>query len=140
MSISLSGGGIFPGINVRKSEKNMVSCFYTKFNKTLFIYFFAFISVFDTIFHLATEERAYGLGRATRPPSTPTESAENRRAQRRRRPGQPPRNPASNSHGRLRSGVDLFARASRGHIVEFTLYASAWKAGLHKGSGFIHIL
>ena len=29
------------------------------------------------------------------------------------------RNPASDSHGRLRSGVDLFGRASRGHIVVF---------------------
>ena len=62
MSISLSGGGIFPGINVRKSEKNMVSSFYTKFNKTLFIYFFAFISVFDTIFHLATRSAHMALG------------------------------------------------------------------------------
>ena len=57
--------------------------------------------------------RAYGLGRASRPASTITESAENRCAQRRHGLERPPRNPASNSHGRLRSGVDLFGRASR---------------------------
>ena len=58
--------------------------------------------------------RKRGLGRASRPASTITESAENRCAQRRHGLERPPRNPASNSHGRLRSGVDLFGRASRG--------------------------
>ena len=45
---------------------------------------------------------------------TPQKLAENRRAQRRHRLGRHTRNPASTSHGRLRLGVDLFGRASRG--------------------------
>ena len=53
------------------------------------------------------------LGRASRPASTITESAENRSAQRRHGLESAPRILASNSHGRLRSGVDLFGRASR---------------------------
>jgi len=61
--------------------------------------------------------RAYGLGRASRPASTLTESAENRCAQRRHGLERPLRNPASNSPGRLRFGVHLFGRASRGHIA-----------------------
>jgi len=46
--------------------------------------------------------------------SNRAEPAENRRAQRRHRFGRHTRNLASNSHGRLESGVDLFGRASRG--------------------------
>ena len=51
-------------------------------------------------------------------------SAENRCAQRRHRLGRHTRNPASTSHGRLRSGVDLSGRVSRGHIVVFDFCAS----------------
>ena len=58
--------------------------------------------------------RASGLGRGTRPASTPTESAENQSAQRRHGLGRSSRNPASDSHGRRGSGVHLFGRASRG--------------------------
>ena len=58
--------------------------------------------------------RAYGLGRASRPASTLTESAENRCAQRRHGLERHPQILASTSHGRRRSGVDLFGRASRG--------------------------
>ena len=73
--------------------------------------------IFTFLFCLFPESlraRAYGLGRASRPASTITESAENWCAQRRHGLEPAPRNPASNSHGRLRSGVDLFGRASRG--------------------------
>jgi len=67
-------------------------------------------------------ERAMRLERGVaRPPkdsSTPTESAENRSAQRRHGLGRRSRDPASTSHGRLRSGVDLFGRASRGSCAE----------------------
>ena len=69
----------------------------------------------------ATTGRAYGLGRASRPASTPTESPEHRRAQRRHGLGRPPGNPASNSHRRRRYGVDLFGRASRGNIATLNL-------------------
>ncbi len=48
--------------------------------------------------------------------SNRAEPAENRRAQRRHRLGRHTRNPVSESHGRLRSGVDLFGRASRSRI------------------------
>ena len=49
---------------------------------------------------------------------------EPRCAQRRHRLGRHTRNPASTSHGRLRSGVDLSGRVSRGHIVVFDFCAS----------------
>ena len=76
--------------------------------ETFVIFTFLFCLFFRS--HFA---RAYGLGRASRPASTITESAENRCAQRRHGLEPAPRIPASNSHGRLRSGVDLFGRASR---------------------------
>ena len=86
-----------------------------------FHYFFLFYIVrnfdssFATMIVISSElEPARGLGRATRHPSTLTESAENRRAQRRHRLARHTRNPASTTHGRLRSGVDLFGRVSRG--------------------------
>ena len=60
----------------------------------------------------------YGLGRASRPASTHTKSAENRSAQRRHGLGRHIRGPASDSHGRRRYGVDLFGRASRGSCAE----------------------
>ena len=112
----------------------MVSCFYTKFNKTLFIYFFAFISVFDTIFHLATEERAYGLGRDSRRRRPPQRSAENRRAQRRRRPDnllETRRLTPRTAEIRRR----LFARASRGHIVAHDICLPLGKLGFIKVLG-----
>ena len=92
-----------------------------------FHYFFLFYIVrnfdssFATIIVITSSELepAHGLGRATRPTSNRAEPAENRRAQRRHRLGRPPRIPLSNSHGRLRSGVDLSGRASREHIVVF---------------------
>ena len=65
--------------------------------------------------------RAYGLGRSSRPPPTPTESHQTRCTRRRHCLGQPPRNAASNSRGRLRSGVDLFGRASRGYIANLKI-------------------
>ena len=61
--------------------------------------------------------RASCLGRDRAGRSNCTESSENRCAQRRYGLEPAPRNPASNSHGQLRSGVDLFGRASRGHIA-----------------------
>ena len=64
--------------------------------------------------HIATLNLASCLGRDRAGRSNRTESAENRCAQRRHGLERHPRNPASNSHGRLRSGVDLFGRASRG--------------------------
>ena len=57
--------------------------------------------------------RASCLGRDRAGRSNRTESAETRCAQRRHGLGRPPRNPASTSHGRRRSGVHLFGRASR---------------------------
>ena len=69
----------------------------------------------------ATTRRAYGLGRASRPASTLTESPEHH-ARREGSVSDNPRNPASNSHGRRRSVVDLFGRASRGlHLVELSV-------------------
>ena len=56
--------------------------------------------------------RASCLGRDRAGRSNRTESAETRCAQRRHGLGRPPRNPASTSHGRWRSGVHLFGRAS----------------------------
>ena len=46
--------------------------------------------------------------------SNRAEPAENWQAQRRHRLGRHTRNAASDSHGRLRLGVDLFGRVSRG--------------------------
>ena len=57
--------------------------------------------------------RASCLGRDRAGRSNCTESSENRCAQRRYGLEPAPRNPASTSDGRLRSGVDLFGRASR---------------------------
>ena len=62
----------------------------------------------------ASQLGARGLERNRAGVSNRAEPAENRRAQRRHRLGRHTRNPASTSHGRLRSGVDLFGRASRG--------------------------
>ena len=94
-----------------------------------------------TIFHLATE-RAYGLGRSSRPPPTPTESHQTRCARRRHCLGRPPRNPASKSHGRLRSGVDLFGRASQGYIANLKIQLSQIRdflplLGLRKQEGAV---
>ena len=88
-------------------------------DKSLTFHYFYIVRNFDSSFAtmivISSElEPARGLGRATRHPSTLTESAENRRAQRRHRLARHTRNPASTSHGRLRSGVDLFGRVSRG--------------------------
>ena len=68
-------------------------------------------------FSASLRARASCLGRDRAGRSNCTESAENRCAQRRHGLERPPRISASNSHGRLRSGVDLFGRASRGHIA-----------------------
>ena len=62
----------------------------------------------------ASQRSARGLERDGAGVSNRAEPAQNRRAQRRHRLGRHTRNPASDSHGRLRSGVDLFGRASRG--------------------------
>ena len=56
----------------------------------------------------------FGLGRVG--VSNRAEPAENRCALRRHRLGRHTRNPSSDSHGRLRLGVDLFGRASRSRI------------------------
>ena len=69
--------------------------------------------------------RASCLGRNRVGASNRAEPAENRRAQRRHRLGRHTRNPASTSHGRLRLGVDLFGRASRGYIVVFWQFAES---------------
>ena len=66
--------------------------------------------------------RASGLGRGTRPASTPTESAENQSAQRRHGLGRSSRNPASDSHGRRGSGVHcLVARRGGCILVELSV-------------------
>ena len=65
--------------------------------------------------------RASCLGRNRVGVSNRAEPAENWRAQRRHRLGRHTRNPASTSHGRLRSGVDLFGRASRGYIANLKI-------------------
>ena len=73
----------------------------------------------------ASQLGARGLERNRAGASNRAEPAENRRAQRRHRLGRHTRNPASDSHGRLRSGVDLFGRASRGGSVEIWLFFSS---------------
>jgi hypothetical protein len=75
-----------------------------------------FTAVKDNVFrfppHNATRISPW---RSSRCPSTPTESAETRCAQRRHRLRRPPQIAASTSHGRLRSGVHLLV-ARRGGI------------------------
>ena len=66
-----------------------------------------------------------GLGRVG--VSNCAEPAEKRRAQRRRRLGRLYRNPAFHSHGRLRSGVDRFGRASRGLYWNLENLTCSWK-------------
>ena len=87
------------------------------------MFIFVHISRFS-FFRSHKRSRASCLGRNTAGASNRAEPAENRRAQRRHRLGRHTRNPASTSHGRLRSGVDLSGRVSRGHIVVFDFCAS----------------
>ena len=74
--------------------------------------------------------RASCLGRNTAGASNRAEPAENRRAQRRHRLERPPRIPLSKSHGRLRSGVDLFGRASRGYIATLKITKDPFRVSI----------
>ena len=65
--------------------------------------------------------RASCLGRNRVGVSNRAEPAENWRVQRRHRLGRHTLNPASTSHGRLRYGVDLSGRASRGYIANLKI-------------------
>ena len=70
------------------------------------------------------------LGLNTVGTSNRAEPAENWRAQRRHRLGRHTRNPASDSHGPLRSGVDLFGRASRGHIATLKITKDPFRVSI----------
>ena len=80
----------------------------------------------------ASQLGARGLERNRAGVSNRAEPAENRRAQRRHRLGRHTRNPASDSHGRLRPGVDLFGRASRG------LYRDSFAESSNKLNSIAH--
>ena len=120
---------LFPSICCRSSLSAPMWFLITNCSPNIPIKFHILKTIYS-IFHLATE-RAYGLGRSNRPPPTPTESHQTWCARRRHCLGWPPRNPASNSHRRLRSGVDLVGRASRGYIANL-------KSHNHKYGIFYH--
>ena len=93
-----------------------------KKSSTHFVIQFQFhiLNFLFSVFPEPQRARASCLGRNRVGVSNRAEPAENRRAQRRHRLGRHTRNPASTSHGRLRSGVDLFGRASRGTLKPIT--------------------